>query len=184
MWTSLDKLVKNFNENQFKHTRQIFGASGEDCELLLRKGVYSYDCVDCRDKKQLPPKEACYSKLNDSEISDEDYEHAQKVWKYVDMKTMRYFNYHNLYLKTNVLLLADVFENFRDLCMKNYDLDSCWYYTGPGLAWDACLKKTGVKLELLSDSNMLLIIEKGIRGGIRRILTRYAKANNKYNGSK
>ena len=93
------------------------------------------------------------------------------------MKTFR--EYHDLYLKTDVLLLADVFENFRGVCMENYELDPCWYYTAPGLAWDACLKKTGVQLELLSDINMLLMIEKGIHGGVSIIPTRYSTANNK-----
>jgi len=98
------------------------------------------------------------------------------------MKSFR--EYHDLYLKTDVLLLADVFENFRDICMNNYDLDPAWYYMAPGLVWDACLKKTGVQLELLSDPDMLLMFERGIRGGVSMISKRYAKANNKYIGEK
>ncbi|XP_022796464.1 uncharacterized protein LOC111334919 [Stylophora pistillata] len=98
------------------------------------------------------------------------------------MKTMR--DYHNLYNRSDVLLLADVFENFRKVCKKNYNLDPCWYYTAPGLSWEACLKTTKVKLELLSDVNMLHMFEKGIRGGISMIPTRHSKANNKYMGEK
>ena len=116
--------------------------------------------------------------MNDSEISDSDYEHAQRVWNHFGMKTFR--GYHDLYLKTDVLLLKDVFETFRGLCMENYELDLCWYYTTPTLAFDESLKKTGVQLELLNDINMLLMIEKVIRGAVSMIPTRYSKANNKY----
>jgi len=133
-------------------------------------------------KTQLPSKEEFYSKLSGSHITDDDFEHAQKVWEHFGMKTFR--EYHDLYLKTDVLLLADVFENFWNICLNNYDLDPAWYYTSHGLAWDACLKKTGVELELLSDPDMLLMVEQGIRGGVSMISKRYAKANNKYMGEK
>jgi len=116
---------------------------------------------------QLPSKEEFYSKLNDSDITDDDFVHAQKVWEHFGMKTFR--EYRHLYLKTDVLLLADVFENFRNICLNNYDLDPARYYTSPGLALDACLKKTGVELELLSDPDMLLMVEQGIRGGVSMI---------------
>ena len=90
--------------------------------------------------------------------------------------------YHDLYLESDVLLLADVFENFRNVCLKNYKLDPAWYYTSPGIAWKAALKMTGVELELLTDPDMLLMIEKGVRGGISMISKRHGKANNKYMG--
>ena len=93
-------------------------------------------------------------------------------------------DYHNSYNQFDVLLLADVFANFRDICIKNYNLDPAHYYTAPGLAWDAALKVTEVKLELLSDPDMLLMVEKGIRGGISMISNRYGKANNKYMGDR
>jgi len=102
--------------------------------------------------------------------------------EHFDVKNMR--DYHNLYLETDVLLLAGIFANFRDICFKNYELDPAWYYTAPGLAWDACLKKTGVQLELLSDPDMLLMIVKGVRGRVSMISTQYAEANHKYMGPK
>ncbi|PFX11357.1 hypothetical protein AWC38_SpisGene24958 [Stylophora pistillata] len=145
------------------------------------EGVYPYEWMNTiqkLDEPQLPPKEAFFSALSGKGISDEDYTHAQNVWRVFGCKTFR--DYHNLYNRSDVLLLADVFENFRELCKENYDLDPCWYFTAPGLAWDACLKLTGVKLELLSDINMLHMFEAGIRGGISMISTRHAKANNKY----
>ncbi|KAG1650299.1 hypothetical protein GQR58_028156 [Nymphon striatum] len=134
MASSLDSLVKNIqkHENLEKH------CSGNS---LLRKGVYPYDYMNSLEKldeTSLPPKNAFYSKLNDSNISDDDYKHAQSVWNIFKMKSMR--DYHDLYLKTDVLHLADVFENFRDVCLQNYILDPAWYYTAPGLAWDAALK--------------------------------------------
>ena len=94
------------------------------------------------------------------------------------MKTMR--NYLDLYLKSDVLLLADVFESFRDVCSMNYGLDPAWYYTAPGLALDASLKITKVKLEELTDYDMLLMIEQGIRGGVSMVSKRYGQANNPY----
>ncbi|XP_065640538.1 uncharacterized protein LOC136073101 [Hydra vulgaris] len=108
--------------------------------------------------------ESFYSRLNNERISDEDYLHAQTVWKEFDCETFR--DYLNLYNVSDVLLLADVLENFRDVCTKNYKLDPAWYFTAPGLAWDAALKITKVKLELLSNYDMIFMIKQEIRGGI------------------
>ena len=130
------------------------------------------------DETSLPPKEAFYSKLTGEGITDEDYHHAQTVWKEFNMESMK--DYYNLYNLSDVLLLADVFENFRNICMNRYGLDPAWYFSTPGLAWDALLKITKVHLELLSDSDMLLMIESGIRGGIATKSHRHAKANNEY----
>jgi len=116
--------------------------------------------------------------LNNNEISDEDYEHAQKVLKHFDMKTMR--DYHILYLKLDVLFLTDVFENFRDMCMETYKLDACWYLTVRRLAWSAAFKIIEVQLKLLSDPDTLLMIEKGIRGGVSIISTRYSTSNSEF----
>ena len=130
------------------------------------------------DETTLPPKEAFYSNLNLEDISDEDYAHAQKVWDVFEIKNR--VEYHDLYVQSDTLLLADVFENFRNMCLEIYELDPTYFVSAPGLAWQACLKKTGVKLELITDYDMLLMIEKGIRGGICQATHRYAKANNKY----
>ncbi|XP_022800154.1 uncharacterized protein LOC111338012 [Stylophora pistillata] len=182
MASSLDKLVNNLakkGESFFQNTRKYY--SGEKLNLLMRKGVYPYEWVNSiqkLDETQLPPKEAFFSVLSGKGISDKDYIHAQNVWSVFGCKTFR--DYHNLYNRSDVLLLADVFENFRELCKENYTLDPCWYFTAPGLAWDACLKLTEIELELLSDINMLHMFEAGIRGGISMISTRHAKANNKY----
>ena len=148
---------------------------------LQKKGIYPYDYMDGIEKfseENLPPKEAFYSKLNDCGVSDEDYERAQLIWKEFEIKNLG--EYHDLYLKSDVLLLADVFEEFRNICLKNYSLDPAWYYTSPGLSWDALLKHSEVKLELLTDPDKLLLFEKGIRGGIPMISNRYGQANNKY----
>ncbi|CAH3161229.1 unnamed protein product [Porites lobata] len=148
---------------------------------LANLGVFPYDYVSNLSKlteTQLPPKEEFYSKLNDEDISEEDYYHAIRVWDTFNCKTIR--DYHDLYLKSDVLLLADVFENFRKTCMKHYNLDPAHYYTSPGLAWDACLKETKQELQLLDDYDMLMMFERGIRGGISHISKRYAEANNKY----
>ena len=174
---SLDKLAGNLKSNQFHTLEKEMGTS----ELLKKKGVFPYDFMTGFDKleaNKLPPKKEFHSKLNNTDINDEDYEHAQKVWKTFKCKTMR--DYHNLYLKTDVMLLADVMENYRNVCIDNYGLDPLWYYTAPGLAWDAALKISNVKLELLTDPNKYLMVESGIRGGISTITKRYAKANNPY----
>ena len=176
--TSLANLVSNLQPDDFHNTKQVFK---KNVNLLTRKGVYPYDYVSSLEKlseTQLPPKEEFYSKLNDEEISDDDYQHAINVWNTFECKSIR--DYHNLYLKSDVLLLSDVFENFRKTCLKHYKLDPAHYYTSPGLAWDACLKETGQELQLLHDYDMLMMFERGIRGGITHISKRYAEANNKY----
>ena len=180
MATSLDNLVNNLPKDDFNNLKRYY--TGEKFNLLTRKGVYPYEYMDSMKKlkeTKLPPKKAFYSRLNDEDISDEDYQHAIKVLKTFKMKTLQ--DYHDLYNEADVLLLADVFENFRDICIKNYKLDPGHYYTAPGLAWDAVLKVTKVELELLTDIDMLQMVEKGIRG-VSMISNRYGKANNKYMG--
>ena len=119
-----------------------------------------------------------YSKLNDEEISDEDYKHYLNVWNH--FKIQNHGQYSNLYLKTDIILLADVFESFRNMCLNYYGLDPVHYYSAPGISIDTFLKMTKVKIELMTDIDMFLMIERGIRGGISCISHRFAKANNKY----
>ena len=179
MSSSLDNLAKNLPNEAFKYTQEEF--KKDQFELMKQKGIYPYDYMDSFEKfheKQLPSKEEFHSILSNEHITNEQYNHAQNVWKCFDLKTMG--DYHDLYLKSDILLLADVFENFRVTCLQYYKLDPCHYFTSPGLAWDAMLKMINVKLELLTDIDMFQFIEKGMRGGTSYIANRYGKANNKY----
>ena len=148
---------------------------------MLRKGVYPYEYMDSWEKfheKSLPSTEYFYSNLNIEDIDDIDYRHGNNVFKGFKLENLG--DYHDLYVQSDTLLLADVFENFRDMRLKEYELDQAHFLSLPGLAWQACLKKTGGELELLTDYDMLLMVEEGRRGGICHSIHRYAKANNKY----
>ncbi|KAL9982399.1 hypothetical protein ACROYT_G004435 [Oculina patagonica] len=178
---SLDSLVTATPKESLNITKSISTQSDESFELLCKKGIYPYEYMDSWERfseTSLPEKEKFYSKLNDENITDEEYKHAQNVWETFGCQTLG--DYHDLYVKTDVSLLADVFENFRKICLEKYGLDPANYYTTPGLSWDALLKKTGVELELLTDYEMHLFVERGLRGGISMVSKRYAKANNPY----
>ena len=114
------------------------------------------------DETTLPSREAFYSKVNLKSISNKDYAHAQKVWEVFGIKNRG--EYHDIYAQSDTLLLSDVFEKFRNTCLEIYELDPIYFLSTPGLSWLACLKKTGVRLELLTDYDMRLMIEQGIRG--------------------
>ena len=179
MSSSLDNLTKNLPDDAFKYTQQEF--IKEQFNLMKQKGIYPYDYMDSFNKfndTQLPNKKDFYSILNNEHITHEQYNHAQNVWNTFDLKTMG--DYHDLYLKSDILLLADVFENFRKTCLQYYKLDPCHYFTSPGLSWDAMLKMTNIKLELMTDIDMFQFIEKGMRGGTSYIANRFGEANNKY----
>ena len=174
--TSQASLIENF-----PNTYQLCNKDHNKFALLLRKGVYPYEYMDSwkRFKEEsLPDKESFYSELNKEGITDEDYAHAQKVWDALNIKNLG--EYHDLYVQSDTSLLADVFENFRDKCIETYKLDPAHFLSAPGQAWQACLKKTEVELELLTDNDMLIMFEEGTRGGMCQATYRYAKANNKY----
>ena len=165
-------LAKSCNEpyDKFKHTRFHMGSN----DLLFSKGVFPYEyfnSLDKFDETSLPPKDAFYSNLNMEAITDEDYTRAQKIWQTFNCKNFK--DFHDHYMKTDVLLLADVYESFREMGMTYYGLDPVHYLTLPSYSWDACLKFTGVALELLTDPEMHLFVESSIRGGISVISNRY-----------
>ena len=148
--------------------------------LLLRKGVYPYEYMDSFERffeASLPDKDAFYGNLNMESITDIDYRHAKNVFNKFNNNNLG--DYPDLYFRSNTLLLADVFINFRKVCFHIHDLDPAHFLSAPGLAWQACLKKSNVELELISDVDMLLMIEKGIRGGLTPEVCRYFQSNKK-----
>ena len=172
MSSSLDKLVSNLPKDDLMYTSKVF--KGKRLNLMSQKGVYPYDFMDSFEKfnqTELPNKDQFYSILNDQHITDDEYDNANKVWNTFMIKTMG--EYHDLYLVSDVLLLTDVFENFGKTCMQYYKLDPCHYFTSLGLSWDAMLKMTNIKLELMTDKGMFQFIEKGMRGGVSYIANRY-----------
>ena len=178
MSSSLDKLASNLPNDAFKYISEEI-KDDKNLKLMKQKGVYPYmDSFNRFSRKKLPKNDDLYSILNDEHISDTQYVHAIKVWNTLKLKNMG--EYHDLYLKSDILLLADVFENFRKTCMQYYELDPCHYFTSPGLSWNAMLKMTDIKLKLIIDIDMFQFIEKGMRGGVSYITNRYGKANVRY----
>ena len=183
---SLDSLAGNLEDNDFKHLLSEFLPN--KLEILKRKDVYPYDWVDSYRKfiyPRLPPKESFYSSIDDGKrgkgdghISNEQYSHLKIVWKEFEFKIFR--DFHNHYLKKEVLLLSDVFEKFISTSLKYYNLDPCHYFSSPVLSWDAMLKMTKIELEKISNPDMHLFVEKRMRRGISYINKRYSKANNNY----
>ena len=190
MNSSLEKLVKNLSDNDFKYLTEEFGS--KNLELLKQKDAYPYEYMDSFKRfgeERLPDRECFYSSVKDGtagdnnnklhgHISNKDHLACKNIWNEFNMKNMG--EYHDHYLKKDVLLLADVFEKFIDTCLKFYRLDLCHCFSSPGLSWDAMLKMAGMRLEKIFDIDMYLFTEKGLRGGIFHIAKRYAKANNKH----
>ncbi|KAJ8915327.1 hypothetical protein NQ315_008211 [Exocentrus adspersus] len=177
---SLDKLSQNLQSHQYIETRRHF-QEDEQFNLIRQKGVFPYTYTDSMQKleeKQLPSKEKFFNDLTNESLSDKDYERANKVWNTFKCETLGDYAY--VYLKSDVLLLADVFENFRKVCLEQYKLDPAHYLTAPSLSWDAMLLYTRIDLELLTDIDMLHFFRKGIRGGVSQCSMRKAVANNKF----
>ena len=187
---SFDKLVKDLSDEDFKYLVEEFGS--KNLELLKQKGAYPYEYMNSFERfneEKLPARKYFYSstkdgkigddgKISDGHISVKDYLTCEKTWDKFEIKNMG--DYHDHYLKKDVLLLADVFKKLIDTCLKYYGLDPCQYFSSPGLSWDAMLEMTDIKSEKISDIDKYLFIEKGLIGGISYIAKRYAKANNKY----
>ena len=152
-----------------------------NCLVLRITQTHNTTCLPEKESR-LPPMESFYSNLNMAGTSKEDYKHAQRVWKEFKVRNLR--DYHDLYLRTDVILLANMFKAFRYTCLEHYSLDPAHFYTAPGLAWKACLRKIRIRLELLTDPDMLLMFERRIRGGITQAVHQYASANNPYIGYK
>ena len=169
--------LKNSGLDKFKYTGKEFGSL---TGIMTRKGVYPYSYMDSWEKFEIDPRklkpEHFFNDLTKEEIELNDYLFFKYVCK--KFKITNLGQYHDLYLKSDVLLLADVFENFRKVCLEYYKLDPCHYFTAPGLSWDACLKMTGIELDLISDVDMHLFIEKGLRGGVSIITHRRGNSNN------
>ena len=177
-------LRDNWHSN-FRYSSKNDIIKTEKClDLLTEKGVYPYDYMNAFDKfngEQLPSKEQFYSRLAEEDTTNDDYNKAKQIWKHFDIQNMG--EYHDLYLKTDVLLLTDVFENFRDMCLSYYGLDPVYYYTLPNFAFDAMLKLTGIEIDLVYDQEMYEMIEAGLRGGMTQTTCKKVEANNKYMGS-
>ena len=183
---SLDELVSNLynggGKQSFEHLNNYFNECNEEqLDLLFRKGVFPYNYIDDESKfneVQLPSKEDFFNTLKNKYISDDDYQHAHNVWNKFNIKNLG--EYNKFYCKSDVLLLADVFINFINLSMRIYGLDPSYSISLPSFSWVCMMKTTKAELKLITDENIFMNFERGIRGGISKICHRQSKANNKY----
>ena len=179
--TSLDQLAENLKSSGIESFTRLKKEFPKHYQQLANKGVYFYDYANSFSvfsETSLPPQEAFYSKLREEGISDEDYSRALNVYKTTGCQNL--LHYMQLYVKTDAVILCDVFESFRKLCMEYYGLDCCHYMSLPGFSWDAMLKMTGVQLEYMTDLSMYTFIEDNLRGGVTTTNHRHFKANNQY----
>ena len=183
---SLDTLVKNLKddgEDKFTATRDFVNSldgSPNKLRLLTRKGVYPYAFMDSFEKfeEDLPPREVFFNDLSNEPCSDEDYQHVVEMWNEFNMNNLG--DLCDVYVQSDVLLLADVFNQYRQECWENFQLDPLHFYTAPGLTWQAALRMTKVKLQLLREVEMYQFVESAIRGGTSLITKRWVLARNKH----
>ncbi|XP_030766283.1 uncharacterized protein LOC115890241 [Sitophilus oryzae] len=177
---SLSKLSDTLKDEQCIEIRKFFNDE-EHFKLIRQKGVFPYNYIDSFEKleeKFLPEKDEFFNSLTDEHISDEEYERALKVWKLFECECIGH--YSDIYLLSDTMLLADIFENFRKTCLSTYKLDPAHFYTFPGLSWEACLRFTGIELELLIDPDMIHFFKNSVRGGVSSCITRKSEANNPF----
>ena len=179
--SSLERLADDLKTSDINAFKRLEAEFPTGYKSLTNKGVYFYDYASSfsvLSQTELPPKDAFYNKLKDEGISDEDYERAKLVYAEFSCKNLQ--DYMEVYVKTDAILLCDIFEHFRELCSRYYELDPCHYVSLPGFTWDAMLKMTQVKIELISDIDMYTFVEQNIRGGVCTINHRHFAANNQY----
>ena len=193
--TSLERLTKNLKakadndkgdfQKYFKHTLDYFNEKFPHLPhhyfttLLLRKGVFPYTYIkslDTLNERSLPEQKEFRNDLSETDCSDADYNHAREVWRVFDCQTLK--DYHDLYMELDTHLLADIFERFRSESMEHYKIDPAHFCTAPALSWHACLKHTGVKLDIIGDVDMNLFIDSALMGGVSAARNPHLKANN------
>ena len=179
--TVMNQTLPELFPNLYRNFKEKWGhLPPEAFQMLTRKGVYPYSYMDSFDKfaeTQLPPEEAFENDLSKENISEEDHTFVKELWKTFHLQNLG--ELHDLYMETDTLLLADVFENYRKTILKHYGLDPIHFYTAPSLSWSAGLKFTNVKLEIPNDIKMHLFFDQGLRGGISMVSHPYERANNK-----
>lgn len=184
--SSLDELVQNLKtsgnfEMNFKHTLKLFPTCNYSLDCLLQKGVFPYDYINHYrrlSEKELPGRKCFYNSIKKTHITEKEYSHAQNMFQLLNCKSIKDYLLH--YLALDVTLLADVFQSFRILGHKLYNLDPANYMSLPGYSFDSMLLYSNVKIQLLPDIDMFLFLNNSLKGGVSGIIgERIAKANHK-----